>query len=459
MQEQKLLSVGIDIGTSTTQLVFSEIKIQNSASAFSVPRMEICDKKILYKSDIHFTPLKSDTEIDSEGVLKIIKQEYEKAGYSVREPDTGAVIITGETARKENARAVLQMLSDFSGDFVVATAGADLESVLSGKGAGTDVISEEFRTACANFDIGGGTTNISVFSRGEIKDTACFDIGGRLIRYDQNKVITYITPKVKKIIEEEHLEIQKGRPLNLSELDKLLDIFVLVLQDSLKKDHSKYFGYLMTHKGLEETMKISHLTFSGGVAEGIYNPEKDPYSYGDIGIFLGRKIKDSPFFSNFTVVRPKETIRATVVGAGSHATKISGSTVYYNEELLPLKSLPVIKLTENYLEEYRKKRDWFDKSFPVAISIEGFSSPSYSELLSLAKDICKAVRQTNEPLILVSNKDMGKALGYALKSILPERQIISIDSIFLKDGDYIDIGSPIMGGMILPVVVKTILFQ
>lgn len=133
MKEQKLLSVGIDIGTSTTQLVFSEITVLNVASGFSVPKMEIADKKIIYKSDIHFTPLKSETEIDAEKTLEIIKSEYQKAGYSVKDPDTGAVIITGETARKENARAVLQSLSDFSGDFVVATAGADLESVLSGK--------------------------------------------------------------------------------------------------------------------------------------------------------------------------------------------------------------------------------------------------------------------------------------------------------------------------------------
>ena len=418
--------------------------------------MEIADKKILYKSDIHFTPLKSMTEIDAPATQKIIENEYKKAGYSTKDIDTGAVIITGETARKENARAVLELLSEFSGDFVVATAGADLESVLSGKGAGTDLISKELHSSCANLDIGGGTTNISVFSHGEIKDTACFDIGGRLIRYDESKVITYISPKVKEIIKSEGLRLSEGHELNLSELDKLLNIFVAVLSDSVSGKASKYFPLLLTHKAPDFKSQIQNLTFSGGVAEAVYNEYDNPYIYGDIGIFLGRKIKNSDIMKNFSVIPPKETIRATVVGAGSHATKISGSTVYYDKELLPLKSLPVIKLSGSIYDEYQKKREWFDSS-PVAISIKGYNSPTFEQIQSTARELLKAVK--NEPLILISDNDMGKSLGYALKGLCPERKIISIDSVSLSDGDYIDIGYPIMGGMILPVVVKTILFQ
>lgn len=458
MAEQNILSVGIDIGTSTTQLVFSEITIKNSASGFSVPKMEIADKKILYKSDIHFTPLKSDAEIDADGVLSIIKAEYEKAGYSVKEPETGAVIITGETARKENAKAVLLKMSDFSGDFVVATAGADLESVLSGKGAGTDKLSEEHRTTCANFDIGGGTTNVSVFSRGDTKDTACFDIGGRVIRYDENKVVTHITKKIQEITDRENINIKIGKPLDTNELNRLLDILVNVLSDILKDNHSAYYGHLMTHKGLE-FKNVTHITFSGGVAEGIYNDFENPYVFGDIGLLLGKRIRNSSLFTDFTVLKPKETIRATVVGAGSHATKISGSTVYYDKELLPLKSLPVLKISGDFAEEYQKKRSWFDKNVPVAISINVPPSPSYETIMLIAKAVCKALKSADEPIILISGNDMGKSLGYAIKGLLPSRKVISIDSVMLSDGDYIDIGSPIMGGMILPVVVKTILFQ
>ena len=127
---EEILSVGIDIGTSTTQLVFSNITIENTASNFSVPRIKIVDKNIIYRSEIYFTPLITQTKIDKDKVREIIESEYKKAGVKPSDVETGAVIITGETARKENANEVLQSLSGFAGDFVVATAGPDLESIM-----------------------------------------------------------------------------------------------------------------------------------------------------------------------------------------------------------------------------------------------------------------------------------------------------------------------------------------
>ena len=131
-----ILSVGIDIGTSTTQLIFSRLTIENRASSYTVPRIDIVDKEVVYRSKIYFTPLRSATEIDAEAVKQIVREEYQAAGMTPEMLRTGAVIITGETARKENANEVLEALSDLAGDFVVATAGPDLESVLSARGAG-----------------------------------------------------------------------------------------------------------------------------------------------------------------------------------------------------------------------------------------------------------------------------------------------------------------------------------
>ena len=133
---ETLKSVGIDIGTSTTQLVVSDLTLENRANPFSVPRIAITDKEIVYRSGIHFTPLLSDTVIDARGVRDIVAEEYRRAGLQRDQVQTGAVIITGETARKENAREVLAALSEFAGDFVVATAGPDLESILAARGAG-----------------------------------------------------------------------------------------------------------------------------------------------------------------------------------------------------------------------------------------------------------------------------------------------------------------------------------
>ena len=130
----KILSVGLDIGTATTQLILSELTIENIASVFTIPRVYITDKKVLYKSEIIFTPISDQLLIEVDKIKNFVLNEYAKAGIQKKDIQMGAVIITGETARKENASQVLQALSGYAGDFVVATAGPDLESIIAGKG-------------------------------------------------------------------------------------------------------------------------------------------------------------------------------------------------------------------------------------------------------------------------------------------------------------------------------------
>ena len=136
---ETLQSVGIALGTSTTQLIHSRLTLENTAPAFTVPRMEISKREILYRSPIHFTPLLNADTLDAAAIGDLIAGEYDRAGICPEEIQTGAVIITGETARKENARAVLAAISHLAGTFVVATAGPALESVLAARGAGADV--------------------------------------------------------------------------------------------------------------------------------------------------------------------------------------------------------------------------------------------------------------------------------------------------------------------------------
>ena len=129
------------MGTTTTQLIVSKLQVQNQASSFAVPELQITDRQVVYTSPVYFTPLIGQDLVDGEGVARLVKEEYQKAGITPEQVDTGAVIITGETSRKENARAVLEGLSTLAGDFVVATAGPDLESVLAAKGAGAAELS------------------------------------------------------------------------------------------------------------------------------------------------------------------------------------------------------------------------------------------------------------------------------------------------------------------------------
>jgi len=247
--KESVTSVGIDIGTSTTQLIFSKLTIENRAAGYMVPKVEIVDKEVVYCSDIYFTPLISNTEIDGEKVSAIIRAEYEKAKIKPEEVSTGAVIITGETARKQNANMVLNSLSDLAGDFVVATAGPDLESVLSGRGAGADVFSEEHRNVVANLDIGGGTTNIAVFRKGSLQGVTCLDIGGRLIKIENGR-ISYIYSKIQELARENGIEIRVGDEAKVQVLEEVCRLMAYELKTSLHlASESSYHKKIYTNQG------------------------------------------------------------------------------------------------------------------------------------------------------------------------------------------------------------------
>lgn len=486
---EELLSVGIDIGTSTTQLVFSKLLIENVASNFSVPKVVIVDKEIIYRSDIYFTPLLSPTEIDGMKVREIIEGEYNKAGINKSQIDTGAVIITGETARKENAKQVLETLSGFAGDFVVATAGPDLESIISGKGAGAHIFSKERRTGVVNIDIGGGTSNLAVFDHGEVVDTGCLDIGGRLIKIDQSTgKITYLSEKMKELIARKHLSIDIGTIASEQTLKPVIDTMVEALMQSVGlRPMDEAFSLFITHKEGEEGVTftchetiakrcpVSCITFSGGVADYIYRdePVTNLFQYGDIGILLGQAIRNSMLCKELTVLQSVETIRATVVGAGTHTMEVSGSTITYTKDVFPIKNLPILKLNkeeeqskETIEQAIRTKMSWFKLDGvlqKVAIAFEGQRAPSFTLVSDYAKGILAGLQEVLErdlPIIILVEQDMAKVLGQSMYYQLGyKKDVICLDSIHVENGDYIDIGKPVAEGTVLPVVVKTLVFN
>ncbi|MFW5961374.1 MAG: ethanolamine ammonia-lyase reactivating factor EutA [bacterium] len=473
---EKIISIGIDIGTSTTQVVFSEITIENMASGFTVPRINIIDKKVIYKSDIYLTPLISQTEIDGEKIKIIIEAEYQKAKISKTMVSTGAVIITGETARKENASLISEQLSDFAGDFVVATAGPDLESIIAGKGAGAAKLSKEKNAVVINFDIGGGTTNISVFDSGEVIDTACFDIGGRLIVFNQEKKVSYVSKKIKKLAAEIGIRVEENILITQSDLEKIAEKMADILAEIIiAGEKNDLYKYLITNHDLKRDYNIDYISFSGGVADYIKNDSKDMdiYKFNDLGIILARKISESKLFKSHNVFKADETIRATVVGAGSHTTNISGSTITYTDDIFPLKNIPIIKINkaeenssaEEMIKTIKRKLDWFDLeegSQTVALALAGKKNFTFKEIQKLAEIIINGMQviiEKNFPLIIILENDAAKVLGQTINKILSKKEnIVSVDSIKVSNGDYIDIGKPLAKGKVLPVIIKTLIF-
>ncbi len=454
---EALLSVGLDVGTTTTQMIVSKLLVENQASAFSVPEMKIASREILYKSPIHFTPLSGKDSVDGDAIRDLVAKEYEKAGLKRPQVDTGAIIITGETSRKENARTVLNVLSDFAGDFVVATAGPHLESVLSAKGAGADRFSEDTGKTVLHMDIGGGTSNLSLIRGGNIVATGCMNIGGRLVKIDTEGRIAY-----RSAVLEGLFSPQVGQ---IPSTQQLTDLGVTLAEGLEMAAGLRPATQLLQQLWTQEAgavwdipQDVEVLSFSGGVADCIQSQQAIS-AFGDIGPILGQAIRKSKLCQGQYRLG-SETIRATVIGAGCHSTQLSGSTVFHRGISFPLKNLPVITLSEQEQQSphlpsiLKEKQSRFEGK--IVLSLPGYPAAHYSQITALADSLC-ACWQQNE-ILLAMQADMAKALGHALALRLDSsRPILCIDRVNIPNESYLDVGQPVASA--LPVVIKTIILS
>ena len=455
---KRLYSVGLDVGTSTTQMILSEITVENRASGFAVPEMEIRDRRVVYRSGVHFTPLKGEYLVDGDAIRQLIAAEYEKAGISRQQVDTGAIIITGETSRKENAAAVLQALSQFAGEFVVATAGPDLESVLAAKGAGAVEYSQRTGKTVVHMDIGGGTSNLALIREGEIVRTGCLNVGGRLVKLTPAGEVIYISPVLRGLT-----ELSPGERPSAEKLKELAQLLCRALEMAAGRiEQDSLLQKLSTREAEElwipprEDVVVS---FSGGVADCI-EKDHDSLAFGDIGPILGQEIRNSSLCRQAYILG-EHTIRATVIGAGCHSTQLSGSTVFCRDALLPKKNLPVVSLTwqeqesEKMAEIARQKMALSD-SREVVLALPGYENPDYQSISSLAEKIAAAM--ADRPVYVCTQGDMAKALGQKISLLQPEkRQCLCLDRLKLAAQSYLDIGQPV--GPCFPVVIKTLVLS
>lgn len=472
-----LLSAGIDIGTTTTHLTVSRLEITNVSSAYRVPRLSVGAREIIYQSRVYFTPLLDDGSIDGAGVARIVAQEYQTAGIQPSDITSGAAIITGETAQLRNAPQVVEELARFAGDFVVASAGVHLESVLAGMGSGAARSSADRHKTICNIDIGGGTTNLAVFSMGKPIDTACIGIGGRCLVFNERGAVVKITESGHTFFEalNKIQYITPGERLQEEQLELFGNLLAeAIVRSVVNSDPPPISQRMFVTDLLRYDYQIDEFWLSGGVAEMI-NDHENLLRFNDMGGYLASGLREA--FNQYGLCWhvPATPVRATVIGAGMHTMQLSGSTISVQPETLPLRNLPVVKLSvegESAEGQLRKMQLALQQSdelrkyslehhAPLALAIEPLDSLCYQNLKTLAQTLRTLHRSCSlsAPLVVIMAQDVAMALGQLIRQVDPQFECVVLDGVRTEYGDFVDIGRPLPGAATVPVVVKTLVFR
>jgi ethanolamine utilization protein EutA len=477
-----MLSVGIDVGTTTTQLVFSRLALADTARPGQIPRIGISDKTVLYQSPIVFTPLADRETIDVPRLMEIVQREYHAAGIDPKEVETGAVIITGETAKKKNADEILQALGGMAGEFVVTVAGPNLESMIAGRGAGAARYSQKHFCKVTNVDIGGGSANSATFHVGKLTAAAAMNYGGRIIEIEHaTGQIRHIADPAQAILQELGLNLTVGDVPSLADLRRFTDRMADLTVELIEGTNSPLAAKIYLTPPASTSGRGTILMFSGGIGHYYYQPLPifslaDATLHGDLGPLLAESLRKNPVIATYEVVRPSETLRATVLGASSQTVTLSGSTIWAEHEILPLRNIPVVRpvfpespvgvlldperMAACFSEALlRWDLDPAQDNFAIAIDLD--RQLDYNTLNQLAEGLIRFSTQTlpaGRPLIVIIERDYAQALGQTVKAMAPTRSLLVVDQIGLEEGDYIDIGTPLMDGRVVPVSVKTLIF-
>ncbi|MFT3891080.1 MAG: ethanolamine ammonia-lyase reactivating factor EutA [Anaerolineales bacterium] len=471
-----LLSVGVDVGTTTTQVIFSRLNLQDVSRPGQIPRINITDRKVIYQSPIVFTPLLDFETIDADKLNEIVRREYSTAGVDPSQVETGAVIITGETAKKKNADEILRALSGLAGEFVVSVAGPNVESLIAGKGAGAAGYSQKNYAVVTNIDIGGGSANSATFRTGNLIGAAAMNYGGRIMEVEhQSGRIRHLAVPAQHILADIGLSLSEGDTPSLDDLRRFTDRMADMTVELIEGTSSSLAQKIYLTPPVGESGKGSVLMFSGGIGHYYYNPipinsVSDVTIHDDVGPLLAESLRKHVTLNTYTIVPPSETVRATVLGASTQTVTLSGSTIWAEREILPLKNVPVIRPSlPSTLEPASVSRSVSEAvsrwdvnlttdAFAVAIELE--KSLDYQLLTQLAsglKDFADTM-PGDRPLIAIIERDYAQALGQTVKGLAPSRALLVIDQVGLSEGDYIDIGTPLMDGRVVPLSVKTLIF-
>ena len=460
-----LTSVGIDIGSSTSHLMFSQLII--GYPSLHRPRPEILKQNIIGYSPVLLTPFSGDWNIEAEPLRNLFDTAFRSAQIGRGEINTGAVIITGEAARRNNARQITELFSGETGRFVCATAGPRLETLLAAHGSGAVARSREDGSTLLNVDIGGGTTKVSLICRGKIEGTMALNLGARLVAHDESGNLIRLEKSGQRFLDYLGYEMRIGQKIEAKVLDHLATTMANVLFDLLAGRHAPWPEIFVTPP-LGSVANAGGIVFSGGVSEYIYG--RETAVYGDLGLLLGQAVKQETENKGYLILPSTGGIRATVIGASQYSMQLSGQTIYVpQQEKLPLHNLrifvvrvdwdpPVADRTEMAIRKTLAEMDPEVRGTPFAVV---FSSPpfqGYGAAQELAHGIARvmtALAPGDRPQLLAFEQNIGRFIGETLGS---ELSIPCVDEISLSELDFIDVGSLVEGQGYVPVVVKSLAF-
>ncbi len=474
----ELTTVGIDIGSSTSHLMFARVHMQRLATALS-SRFVVVERKILWESPILLTPYLPDYTIDTGKLAGFVGSCYSGAGLERSSVDSGAVILTGEALKRKNARAIADLFSAESGKLVCASAGHHMEAALAAQGSGTVKLSAERGKTLLNVDIGGGTTKLALVRSGELLATVAIAVGGRLLVEDPDEGLVRIEAPIVEVGRSLGIELAPGRKLAPRDRRRLVERMAEILVAMIARAAPDGLASrLLVTDGWPRSLagaRIDAITFSGGVAEYVYG--RETRRFGDLGPDLAHAIAHAIEDGGIEapVWDPGHGIRATVTGASQFTVQVSGNTIYISDPgALPLRNLPVLACRIDMSESLfaaaveRSVRaalalsDFEDGSGPVALAFPWGGDPDHARLHAVASGICAAVPRTvaaGIPVVLLVDGDVGLTLGRVLHhEIAPASRVVAIDNVRLNALEYVDIGVPVEKTNVVPLVIKSLVF-
>lgn len=468
--EINLVSVGVDIGSSTSHLVFSRLLLERLDNRYVVSKREV-----FHESDVLLTPYLDDMSIDAKKLGAFIDLQYEAAGIDPAAIDTGALILTGVAVRRSNARAIGDLFAAQAGKFVSVSAGDGLETTLAAFGSGAAARSIRDASRVMNIDIGGGTSKIAVCERGEVVDMTAVDIGARIISFDHEGRITRLEEAGRRFAKECGMDLELGSIISEDQRAAMVEAMADRLFETIsQKALGPQTAGLLRLEPLKNARKPDSITFSGGVSEYVYGLQTK--GFGDLGPRLAKAMRTRIENWGAPIEKPDQGIRATVVGASQYTIQVSGSTVYVAPlDILPLRNVPVVApdlpLSDETLDVEAiaqairaalRRLDLHEGLQAVALCYRWGGSAMYRRL----DDLCKGVMlglsthlENGFPLILVGDGDIGGLVGIHLREESKlTNPVVSIDGIVLKEFDFIDIGAMLETSGAVPVVIKSLVF-